>query len=77
MTKKKEKMVLGRKIRQATGLKLPVAMSLAKYFVRFSSFADLPEPLKNHVSYRDYSCLDCYDTHFNMVLIGPKGEYRF
>lgn len=76
MTSKKRRRNLGKTIRQATGLLLPVAMRAAKFIDRGDRYEVLSHPLtESHVKVIRFSC-DCCGIE-GYALTGPRGDYKF
>lgn len=77
MLRKKQDRILGKKIRKATGIKLPIAMRAAKLINRgFGGFELSLRPLfQDHIETLDNSC-ECCGTNWQWVLTGPKGSYE-
>jgi hypothetical protein len=75
MTRKKYRCNLGKKIRQATGLTLPLAMKAAKWIERHDGGA-LRRSDSHQVEYESECGVEgcCMNNKF---LIGPKGRYQF
>lgn len=89
MTAKKQRIQLGKKIRKATGLKLPIAMRAAKLIHRGDGIVmvygrrtpdnewRVPVEFIGLVEHSYFSCGPACCGSNGYKLIGPKGEYIF
>ena len=78
MTIKKRARARGKRIRQETGLPLPIAMRAAKLLERGRGYDLISHPLiESHVKYNYFSCgPECCGSN-GYKLVGPRGEYVF
>lgn len=75
MTFKKERVILGKEIRRATGLTLPLAMKAAKLIHRRAGYSLMCAEVftvEVESSCGNEGC--CMDNRF---LVGPKGRHQF
>lgn len=70
MTRKKQARIIGKAIRKATGLKLPIAMRLGKFLSQGRSY-DIPQEFCSIRIQCGDGCCQCRE------LIGPKGTYSY
>lgn len=78
-TLKARSRAMGRKIRKETGLKLPIAMGIAKRLVRGSFLkSDFPEKLQEVLGYRMFGCgADCCGADPILRIFGPKTDQSY
>ena len=76
MTKKKKRVRLGKKIRAATGLPLPLAMLAARWLYRFDTYNLLRDPrFAGLVTVRPLCGDGCCGQEY--ALNGKRGKYIF
>ena len=75
MTFKKERMILGKRIRRATGLKLPLAMRAAKLIHKGAGNALMNVETLTFAFESDCGTEGCCMN--NRFLVGPKGRHQF
>lgn len=72
MNKKNQSRVLGKQIRKETGLSLPIAMGIAKLWVRAN--LGKTDRFSSNYEVETYSCgYDCCGPTDNIIVHGPKG----
>lgn len=76
MTKKKARVRLGKKIRAATGLPLPLAMLAARLLYRFDTYALLRDPRFAGLI-TSYPLCGAGCCGFEHTLNGKRGKYTF
>lgn len=77
MTKRKARIKLGKQIRKATGLPLPLAMLAARKVYRFEGFTLLSDPRFAGFIARRPLCRYDGCCGYSYILAGKSGEYRF
>lgn len=78
MTRKRKAQKLGKEIRKATGIKLPVAMRAAKFIIQNRAFelkyAEITRPFVRSLPFK---CgWECCGESGNMEIFGPKGTFQ-
>lgn len=81
MNRKKSRILLGKQIRQATGIKLPVAMRAAKLLLKEERDRLFSDPMMAEVisqTYCDNCGWDCSCTYMSgskYKILGPRGSW--
>lgn len=81
-TMKSIRMSIGRSIRRATGLPLPIAMTLAKKLDKREASTDVLEKIRPYLKVRITPAVVIggrveYDASWEVDVVGPKGTYNY
>jgi hypothetical protein len=76
MTLKRKRVLLGKKIRKATGLLLPIAMRMGKLILRGTGY-EIRNLYPSLVKLNMFPCgVECCGSN-GYKIVGPRGEFGF